>query len=55
MSDLAEKSGKNAATQVADEKKWRLIKNREARLRDQKHFELAYEWLKSRGKIAIEN
>ncbi|HUL29082.1 MAG TPA: hypothetical protein VLZ03_01405 [Thermodesulfobacteriota bacterium] len=55
MSDLAEKSDKNAVTQGADGKKWHLIKNREARLRDLKHFELAYEWLKSRGKIVIEN
>jgi hypothetical protein len=51
MSNLADKFEKNAVTIETEEKKWELFENREARLRDQEHFELAYEWLKNRGKI----
>jgi hypothetical protein len=51
MNNLADKSEKNAVTIEIEEKKWELFENREAGLRDQEHFELAYEWLRSRGKI----
>ena len=53
MSNLAEKSEKNPLTTETEEKKWELFENREARLRDQKHLEMAYEWLRSKGKIAL--
>jgi len=53
MSNLAEKSKKNPVTTEAEEKKWELFENREARLRDQKHLEMAYEWLRNRGKMAL--
>ncbi len=53
MSNLAEKSGKNPVTTETEEKKWELFENREARLRDQKHLEMAYEWLRNRGKIVL--
>ena len=53
MSNLAEKSEKNPVTTEAEEKKWELFGNREARLRDQKHLEMAYEWLRNRGKMAL--
>lgn len=32
-------------------KRWEFSENREARLRNQRHLEKAYEWLRSRGKI----
>jgi hypothetical protein len=51
MNNLADKFEKNAVTIEIEEKKWELIEKREARLRDQEHFKLAYEWLRSRGKI----
>jgi hypothetical protein len=54
MSNLAEKPGKNPVTTEAEEKKWELFfKNREARLRDQIHLEMAYEWLRNRGKTDL--
>ncbi len=53
MANLAEKSGKNPVTTKTEGKKWELFENREARLRDQKHLEMAYEWLRNRGKIAL--
>ncbi len=53
MGNLAEKSWKNPVTVETEEKKWELFENREARLRDQKHLEMAYEWLKNRGKIGL--
>jgi hypothetical protein len=53
MRNLAEKSERNAATIETEEKKWELFENTEARLRDQEHFKLAYEWLKRRGKIVL--
>jgi hypothetical protein len=52
MSNLAEKSEKNPVTTETEEKKWELFESREARLRDQKHLEMAYEWLRNRGKMA---
>jgi hypothetical protein len=53
MSNLAEKSEKNPVTTEAEEKKWEFFKNREARLRDQKHLEMAYQWLRDRGKMVL--
>ena len=50
MSNLAEKSEKNSATTETEGKKWELFENREARLRNQKHLEMAHEWLRNRGK-----
>ena len=53
MSNLAEKSEKNPVTTETEERKWELFENREARLRDQKHLEMAYEWLRNRGKMVL--
>jgi len=53
MGNLAEKSEKNPLTPEAEEKKCELFENREARLRDQKHLEMAYEWLRNKGKIVL--
>jgi hypothetical protein len=53
MSHLAEKSEKNPATTETQEKKWEIFENREASLRDQKHLEMAYEWLRNRGKTDL--
>jgi hypothetical protein len=53
MSNLAEKSEKNPVTTETEEKKWELFESREARLRDQKHLEMAYEWLRNRGKTVL--
>jgi hypothetical protein len=50
MSNLAEKPEKNPVTTEMEEKKWELFENREARTRDQEHLEMAYEWLRNRGK-----
>jgi hypothetical protein len=53
MSHLAEKPEKNPATIEREEKKWEIFENREARLRDQKHLEMAYEWLRNKGKTDL--
>jgi hypothetical protein len=53
MGNLAERPEKNLLTSEAEEKKCELFENREARLRDQKHLEMAYEWLRNRGKIVL--
>jgi hypothetical protein len=53
MSHLAEKSVKNHVTTETQEKKWENFENRKARLRDQKHLEMAYEWLRNRGKTDL--
>jgi hypothetical protein len=53
MSNLAEKTKKNPVTTGAEEKKWELFEKKEARLRDQKHLEMAYEWLRNRGKMVL--
>ncbi len=53
MSKLAEKREKHPVTIETEEKKWEPFENREARLRDQEHLELAYEWLRSRGKTLL--
>jgi hypothetical protein len=51
MSNLSEKFEKNPVTTEIMEKEWKLFENREAKLRGQKPLEMAYEWLRSRGKI----
>ena len=51
MSNLLEKFEKNPVTTEIKEKEWELLGNREAKLRDQKHLKMAYEWLWGRGKI----
>jgi len=53
MSNLAEKPEKNPVPTEMEEKKWELFESREARLRDQKHLEMAYEWLRNRGKMVL--
>ena len=53
MSHLVKKPEKNPVTTETEEKKWEIFKNREARLKDQKHLEMAYEWLRSRGKTDL--
>jgi hypothetical protein len=53
MSKLLEKFEKNPVTTEIREKEWKLFENREAALRDQKHLEMAYEWLRSRGKMVV--
>ncbi len=53
MSNLAETSERNPVTTKSEEKKWELFESWEARLRDQKHLEMAYEWLRSRGKTDL--
>ena len=52
MGNLAEKPKKIHITTEMDEKKCEFFESREARLRDQKHLEMAYEWLRNRGKMA---
>jgi hypothetical protein len=51
MGNQAERLWENPVTTEIKEKKRELFENREARLRNQKHLEKAYEWLRSRGKI----
>jgi len=53
MSHLAEKSKKNRVTTETEKKKWEIFENREASLRDQKHLEMAYEWLRNKGKTDL--
>jgi hypothetical protein len=53
MSHLAEKSEKNRVTTETEKKKWEIFENREASLRDQKHLEMAYEWLRNKGKTDL--
>ena len=60
MGNLAEKTGKNQAAAEMKEQKRELFESTEARLRDLKHLEMAYEWLRNRQKPvqvkrAIEN
>ena len=50
MSNLAEETLKNSVTKETEEKKSEAFTSREARLRNQKHLEMAYEWLRNRGK-----
>jgi hypothetical protein len=53
MSNLIEKFEKNPVATEIEKKEWKLFENREAKLRDQRHLELAYEWLRSRRKIEL--
>ena len=53
MSHLVEKPEKNPVATKTEERKWEIFENREARLRDQKHLEMAYEWLRNRGKTDL--
>jgi hypothetical protein len=53
MNHLVEKIERKPVTAETEEKKWEIFENREARLRDQKHLEMAYEWLRSRGKTDL--
>jgi hypothetical protein len=53
LSNLIGKFEKNPVATEIEEKEWNLFENREAKLRDQTHLELAYEWLKSRRKIVL--
>ena len=51
MSKLSEKFEENSLIREIEEKEWKLFENREEKLRDQRHLEMAYEWLRSRRKI----
>ena len=53
MSNLWGKPEKNDVTSEIEEKKWAHLESGEARLRDLKHLEMAYEWLRNRGKTAL--
>jgi len=60
VSNLWGKPEKNDVTSEIEEKKWAHLESGEARLRDLKHLEMAYEWLRKRRKPvplkrAIEN
>jgi hypothetical protein len=46
MDNLLELFVNNRITKEIEQKEWGLSKNKESRLRDQKHLEMAYEWLK---------
>jgi hypothetical protein len=51
MGNRAEKFKENLVTKEIKGEKWDLFENREATLRNQRHLEMAYEWLRSRGEI----
>ena len=51
MANPAEKFGEVSVTKEINGKKLELPENREASLRNQRHLEMAYEWLRSRGEI----
>ncbi len=53
MNHLAGKTVKNHVTTEIEEKRREIFENREARLRDLKHLEMAYEWLRNRGKTDL--
>ena len=46
MNNLLEDFVNNRITEEIEEEEWGLPKNNESILRDQKHLEMAYEWLK---------
>ena len=46
MNNLLENFVNNRITEEIEEKEWGLSKNKESRLKDQKHLEMAYDWLK---------
>ena len=50
MSRLAEEPKKNHVTPGMQEKTREPLESTEARLRDLKHLEMAYEWLRNRQK-----
>jgi hypothetical protein len=51
MGNPEEKCGEISVTKEMNGKKMDLLENREASLRNQRHLEMAYEWLRSRGEI----
>jgi hypothetical protein len=53
MSNFIEKLEKNPVATEIEEKERKLFENSEAKLRNQRHLELAYEWLRSRRKIVL--
>jgi len=53
MSNLAERQKKNPVARKTEEMRWEAFEGKEARLRDQKHLEMAYEWLRNRGKMVL--
>ena len=53
MSNWVEKFEKNTATIETGEEEWELFEDREMTLRNHKHLEMAYEWLRKRGKIGL--
>ena len=53
MSDLGEKCERNPVTTEVGKKEWEFFEDTEATLRDQKHLEFAYEWLRRRGKVVL--
>ena len=50
MSNSWGKPEKNDVTPEMEEMKWECFESGEARLRDLKHLEMAYEWLRKRRK-----
>lgn len=52
MDDPAEKFGETSIPAERSGKKWEFVEDKEARLRNRRHLEMAYEWLRGRGKIA---
>jgi hypothetical protein len=53
MRRLTDKSEKDLVKTETEVKEWEIMENREASLRDQKHLEMAYEWLRNRGKTDL--
>ncbi len=51
MRDPAEKFAETSAITERNEKKREFFENKEAKLRNRRHLEMAYEWLRGRGKI----
>ena len=50
MIKLRERIERNPVTGETKEEEWAFFENSEAKLRNEKHLELAYEWLRKRGK-----
>jgi len=53
MSNLGEKCEKGPVTIEVGKKEWESFENADATLRDQKHLELAYKWLRRRRRIVL--
>jgi hypothetical protein len=51
MGNSVEKFGEIPVTTQIEGKRWESFETTEARLRNQRHLEKAYEWLRNRGKI----